>query len=191
VDILQLADVDQPVPEKSDIRIKIHAVSINGSDREGLIGQPLYARIGGLRKPKNPILGSDVAGVVDAVGEAHQAFKVGDRVFGELSDYRGGFAEYVCTNGQNMARIPDALSFAQAAAIPQAGVIAFNGICKKERAQAGQKILINGAGGSGGSFAVQLAKLNGAEVTGVDSRLLILKSTTLLKVTSNMIEFLI
>jgi len=168
-DVLRFCEIEAPVPKKNEVRIKIHATSINGSDREGLLGKPLYARIGGLRRPKNPILGSDIAGVVDAVGEIHEEFKLGDRVFGELPGYHGGFAEYVCTDAHTLAHIPDGLSFVQAAAIPQAGVIAYNGIYKQERVRPGQKVLINGAGGSGGSFAIQLATENGAEVTGVDN----------------------
>ena len=167
--VLHLADVETPTPKDDQVRIKIHAVSINGSDREGLIGSPLYARMGGLRKPGNPILGGDIAGVVDAVGKEHTEFTVGDAVFGEIPGYHGGFAEYVCTNGKTMAHKPESLTFKQAAAIPQAGVIAWNGICKQGNVQPGQRVLINGAGGSGGSFAIPLAKHLGAHVTGVDN----------------------
>lgn len=167
-DVLRLAEVPTPTPTAEQLLIKIHAVSINGSDREALIGRPLYARIGGLRKPAHPILGSDIAGTVVAVGKNNTAFKVGDEVFGELPGYHGGFAEYVCTTGETLALKPANLTFAQAAAIPQAGVIAWRGIREKGQVQAGQKVLINGAGGSAGSFAIQLAKLAGAEVTGVD-----------------------
>lgn len=168
-DVLRLADVPTPTPADNEVLIKIHAVSINGSDREGLIGEPMYARMGGLRRPRHTILGSDIAGVVESVGSNHTEFKIGDEVFGEIPGYRNGFAEYVCTHGKTMMPKPDALTFEQAAAIPQAGVIAYNGIIKKGCVQAGQKVLINGAGGSAGSFAVQLAKMQGAEVTGVDN----------------------
>ena len=166
-DVLQLREIAKPVPADEQALIKIHAVSINGSDREGLIGKPLYARIGGL--PNNNILGSDIAGVVEAVGSNHTEFQVGDEVFGEIPGYHGGFAEYVCTRGKTMLRKPTSLTFEEAAAIPQGGVIALNGIIEKGQVQPGQKVLINGAGGSGGMFAVQLAKLRGAEVTGVDN----------------------
>ncbi|HRW10295.1 MAG TPA: NAD(P)-dependent alcohol dehydrogenase [Caldilineaceae bacterium] len=167
-DVLHLAELPTPTPADDQILIKIHACSINGSDRENLIGKPLYARMTGLRKPGNPILGSDIAGTVAAVGKNHTEFQVGDELFGELPGYRGGFAEYVCTSGETLARKPANLTFAQAAAIPQAGVIALRGIQEKGQVQAGQQVLINGAGGSAGSFAIQLAKRAGAEVTGVD-----------------------
>jgi NADPH:quinone reductase-like Zn-dependent oxidoreductase len=165
--VLQLKEIAKPVPADDEILIKIHAVSINGSDREGLIGKPLYARMGGL--PNNNILGSDIAGVVEATGRSHTEFKPGDEVFGEIPGYHGGFAEYFCTHGKTLAVKPASLSFEAASAIPQGGVIALNGIRKMGQVQPGQKVLINGAGGSGGTFAVQLAKLHGAEVTGVDN----------------------
>jgi NADPH:quinone reductase-like Zn-dependent oxidoreductase len=168
-DVLQIKEVDKPLPTDDQILIKIHAVSINGSDREGLIGKPLYSRIGGLRKPGNPILGSDIAGVVEAAGRNNTEFQVGDEVFGEIPGYHGGFAEYVCLRGRTLAKKPNSLTFEEAAAIPQGGVIALNGINKNGNVQTGQKVLINGAGGSGGTFALQLAKLQGAEVTGVDN----------------------
>ncbi len=168
-DVLRLAEVEKPTPNADEILIKIHAVSINGSDREGLIGKPLYARTSGLFKPGNPILGSDIAGKVEAVGSNHTEFKPGDEVFGEIPGYHGGFAEYVCTNGSTMALKPASLTFEEAAAIPQAGVIALRGIRDVGQVQPEQKVLINGAGGSAGSFAIQLAKLHGAEVTGVDN----------------------
>ena len=125
--------------------------------------------MGGLRKPSNKILGSDVAGRVEMVGKNNKEFQPGDDVFGEMGDYHGGFAEYVCARGRAWALKPASLTFEQAAAIPQAGVIALQGIRDKGQVQAGQKVLINGAGGGAGSFAVQLAKLCGAEVTGVDN----------------------
>ncbi len=168
-DVLQLAELPKPIPTDDQILIRIRAVSINGSDREGLIGKPLYARIGGLRRPANQILGSDIAGQVESVGKNITEFKPGDEVFGELPGYRGGFAEYVCTDGETLILKPATLSFEQAAAIPQAGVIALRAIRDIGQVQAGQKVLINGAGGSAGSFAIQLAKLCGAEVTGVDN----------------------
>jgi NADPH:quinone reductase-like Zn-dependent oxidoreductase len=168
-DVLKLEEVNTPTPADDEIRIKIYAVSINGSDREGLIGKPLYARIGGLLKPGHPILGSDIAGQVESAGKNNTEFKPGDEVFGEIPGYHGGFAEYVCTRGSTMALKPASLTFEEAAAIPQAGVIALQGIRDKGQVQPGQKVLINGAGGSAGSFAVQLAKLYGAEVTGVDN----------------------
>jgi NADPH:quinone reductase-like Zn-dependent oxidoreductase len=168
-EILQLAEVAVPSPSDDDILVKVQAVSVNRSDWEGLIGKPFYARIGGLWKPGNPILGSDVAGLVVTAGSNHHQFQPGDEVFGEMADYHGGFAEYVCTRGRAWARKPTSLTFEQAAAIPQAGVIALQGIRAKGQVLPGQHVLVNGAGGGAGSFAVQLAKLDGAEVTGVDN----------------------
>jgi len=168
-DVLKFEEVEKPAPTDDEILIKIHAISINGSDRENLIGKPLYSRIGGLMRPGNKILGSDIAGRVEFAGKNNTEFKPGDDVFGEIPGYHGGFAEYVCTHGKTMMLKPAALTFEQAAAIPQAGVIALQGIREKGAVQAGQKVLINGAGGSAGSFAIQLAKLGGADVTGVDN----------------------
>jgi len=168
-DVLHLKEVAKPAPTDNELLVKILAVSINGSDREGLIGKPLYARFGGLLKPGNQILGSDIAGRVEAVGTNVKQFKPGDEVFGEIPGYHGGFAEYISIPERTLARKPASLTFEQAAAIPQAGVIAMQGIREKGNVQPGQKILINGAGGGAGTFAVQLAKLYGAEVTGVDN----------------------
>lgn len=168
-DVLHLTELAKPIPTDDQILIKIQAVSINGSDREGMIGKPLYARIRGLLRPGNKILGSDIAGRVEFVGKDNTEFKPGDEVFGEIPGYHGGFAEYVCTHGKTMMLKPASLTFEQAAAIPQAGVIALLGIRDKGKVQPDQKVLINGAGGSAGSFAIQLAKLYGAEVTGVDN----------------------
>ncbi len=168
-DVLHLTEIEKPAPTDDEVLIKIYAVSVNGSDKEGLIGKPVYARLGGLLKPGHPILGSDIAGQVESVGKNNTDFKPGDAVFGEIPGYHGGFAEYVCTHGRTLALKPARLTFEEAAAIPQAGVIALHGIRAKGQVQPGQNVLINGAGGSAGSFAIQLAKLYGAEVTGVDN----------------------
>jgi NADPH:quinone reductase-like Zn-dependent oxidoreductase len=149
--------------------VKVHAVSVNRSDWEALTGKPLYARMSGLRKPGRPILGSDVAGRVEAVGKDHGDFRPGDEVFGEMESYSGGFAEYVRTRGKDWALKPPAMTFEEAASIPQAAVIALQGIRDQGRVQPGQSVLINGAGGGAGTFAIQLAKSYGAEVTGVDN----------------------
>ena len=101
-DVLHLKEIAKPVPTDDQLLIKIHAVSINGSDREALIGKPLYARMGGLRRPGHPILGSDIAGRVEETGKNNTEFKVGDEVFGEIPGYHGGFAEYVCTRGKTL-----------------------------------------------------------------------------------------
>jgi len=168
-DVLKLEDVEMPTPTDDEILIRVHAVSVNRSDWEGLIGKPLYARMGGLLKPREHILGSDIAGRVERVGKNNHEFKPGDEVFGEMANYGGGFAEYVCARGRILALKPVNMTFETAAAIPQAGVIALQAIRDKAQLQPGQKVLINGAGGGAGSFALQLAKLYGAEVTGVDN----------------------
>jgi NADPH:quinone reductase-like Zn-dependent oxidoreductase len=168
-DVLHLAETEKPAPTDDEVLIKVHAVSVNRSDWEGVTGKPLYARMGGLLKPRDHILGSDIAGRVEMVGRNNQQFQRGDEVFGELAGYWGGFAEYVCARGNILALKPASMTFEEAAAIPQAGVIALRGIRDKGLVQPGQKVLINGAGGGAGTFAIQLAKLDGAEVTGVDN----------------------
>jgi NADPH:quinone reductase-like Zn-dependent oxidoreductase len=168
-DVLFLKELPDPVPTDDEVLVKVHAVSVNGSDRERLIGKPLYARVGGLFKPGAQILGSDIAGRVEKVGKNITQFHPGDDVFGEIPGYAGGFAEYVSVPESALARKPAALTFEQAAAIPQAGVIALQGIRDKGQVQPGQQVLVNGAGGGAGTFALQLAKLYGAEVTGVDN----------------------
>ena len=167
-DVLQFKEVSKPVPTDNEVLIKVQAVSLNRSDWEALVGKPLYVRVGGLRKPGHPILGSDIAGRVEIAGKNIQHFKPGDEVFGETMKYSGGFAEYVCAPETALALKPASLTFEQAAAIPQAGGIAVQGIRNKGQVQPGHKVLINGAGG-GGTFAIQLAKYYGAEVTGVDN----------------------
>src|SRR3990172_8769185 len=168
-DVLQLKEVAKPVPTDDEILIKVHAVSVNRSDWEVLIGKPLYARLGGLLKPRRHILGSDIAGRVEIAGRNNRQFQPGDEVFGDILGRLGGFAEYVCVRGRTLALKPASMTFEEAAAIPQAAVIALQGIRDKGQVQPGQKVLINGADGGAGSFAVQLAKLYGAEVTGVDN----------------------
>jgi NADPH:quinone reductase-like Zn-dependent oxidoreductase len=166
-DILRLEEVEKPTPKDDEILIKLHATSLNRSDWETLIGKPLYARMGGLFKPSHAILGSDIAGTVERAGKNHTPFKPGDEVYGDILAVMGGFAEYVCARGKVMALKPAGMSFEDASTIPQAGVIAMQGIYDK--VQPGQQVLINGAGGGTGVFAIQLAKMRGAEVTGVDN----------------------
>jgi len=168
-DVLKLEEVQKPTPKDNQVLIKVYAASLNRSDWEGLTGKPLYARIGGLIRPKNKILGSDIAGRVEAVGKDVERFKPGDEVFGLMLNYGGGFAEYACTSGRALALKPANMTFGEAAAIPQSAFIAVQGIREKGQVQPGQKVLINGAGGGAGTFAIQLAKLAGAEVTGVDN----------------------
>ena len=159
----------KPSPRDDEVLVKVQAVSVNRSDWEGLLGTPLYARFGGLLKPGRQILGSDIAGSVEAVGRNSRQFQPGDEVFGDILPRMGGFAEYVCARERDLALKPPGMTFETAAAIPQAGVIALQGIRDKGKVQAGQNVLINGAGGGAGTFALQLAKLAGAEVTGVDN----------------------
>ncbi len=168
-DVLKLEEVAKPSPTDDEVLIKVQAVSVNRSDWEGLRGKPLYARMGGLIKPNNRILGSDIAGTVEAVGKDVKQFKPGDEVFGLMLNYGGGFAEYACTSGKAFALKPARMTFEEAAAIPQTAFIALQGIREKGQVQPGQKVLINGAGGGTDTFAIQLAKLYGAEVTGVDN----------------------
>jgi NADPH:quinone reductase-like Zn-dependent oxidoreductase len=168
-DVLRLADVEVPAPREDEVLVKVHAVSLNGSDSEGLRGSPGYARIGGLFRPRNPTLGSDIAGRVEAVGAKVTRFSPGDAVFGDNLNRLGGLAEFARARESDLALKPDALSFEEAAALPQGAVIALQGIRDKGGVQPGQTVLVVGAGGSAGTFAVQFAKLAGAEVTAVDS----------------------
>jgi NADPH:quinone reductase-like Zn-dependent oxidoreductase len=166
---LQLTEVPRPSPADDEVLVKLHAVSLNRSDWEALIGKPLYARIGGLFKPRRHILGSDIAGTVESVGKNVTRFQPGDEVFGDILMRMGGFAQYVCARERALAPKPPGMTFEQVACIPQGGVIAVQGIRDKGQVKPGQEVLINGAGGGAGTFAVQLAHMYGAEVTGVDS----------------------
>ena len=167
--VLQLKEVAKPTPKDDEVLIKVQAVSVNRSDWEGLSGKPLYARLGGLLRPRRHILGSDIAGRVEMAGKHIRRFRPGDEVFGDILPRLGGFAEYVCARESALAPKPASMTFEEAAAIPQAAVIALQGTRDKGKIQPGQKVLITGAGGGAGAFAVQLAKLYGAEVTGVDN----------------------
>jgi NADPH:quinone reductase-like Zn-dependent oxidoreductase len=167
-DSVRIADVPKPTPGDREVLIRVVAASINGSDREAVVGSPAYVRMGGLRRPRHRILGSDIAGRVEQVGKLIHNLRPGDEVLGEVPGYHSGFAEYVCAPERTLVRKPAGLTFEQAAAIPQAGAIALQGIRVKGKVRAGQKVLINGAGGAAGSFAIQLAKLEGADVTAVD-----------------------
>jgi len=168
-DVLQLKEVEKPTPKDDEVLIKVYAASANASDWEFLRGSPIYIRIWGLLKPKYKILGSDIAGRVEAVGRNVKQFQLGDEVFGDILGCWGGFAEYVCAPENAFMMKPASMTFEEAAAVPQAGVVALQGLRDKGQIQPGQKVLINGAGGGAGTFAVQIAKSFGAEVTGVDS----------------------
>jgi NADPH:quinone reductase-like Zn-dependent oxidoreductase len=168
-EVLRLADVQTPVPKDNEVLVKVAAVSLNATDWEVLRGKPLYSRIGGPFRPRHHVLGSDIAGRVEAAGRTATLFRPGEDVFADILSHMGGFAEYVCVPQSALAPLPAGMTCEQAAALPQAGAIALQGIRDKGQARAGQKVLINGAGGGSGMYAVQLAKLAGAEVTGVDN----------------------
>ena len=167
---LRIEDVDTTIPKENEIRIKIYAVSINDWDLGLLNGKPFVNRmLSGLFNPSKKILGSDIAGVVDSVGSKVIKYKVGDKVYGDLSDKWGGFAEYVCTTVDKVHNMPEGIGFEEAAAIPQAAMLAVQGLIDEGKIQKGQKLLINGAGGGVGTYGVQIAKEYAMEVTGVDS----------------------
>jgi NADPH:quinone reductase-like Zn-dependent oxidoreductase len=170
-DVLELREVEKPVPKDNEILIKVYAASVNDWDWGLLRGKPFVNRLlFGLLKPKIKILGVDIAGQVEAVGGNVKKFQPGDEVFGDLSGCGwGGFAEYVCALENALSLKPASITFEEAAAVPQAAVLALQGLRDKRQIQPGQKVLINGAGGGAGTFAVQIAKSFGAEVTGVDS----------------------
>lgn len=165
-DVVRVEEVAEPEPGEGQVVVEVAATSINLSDWECLRGRPLYARIGGLRTPARRTLGSDIAGRVAAVGPGVTGFAVGDEVYGDNLALKSGFAEFAVAPASALAHKPEALSFVQASALPQAAAIATQGTT---RVQSGQRVLINGAGGGSGSFAIQLAKQAGAHVTGVDN----------------------
>ena len=165
-DVLRVADLPIPSPAAGQVRIKVAATSVNLSDWESLHGSPAYARIGGLRHPARRTLGSDVAGVVDDVGPGVTRFRPGDEVYGDNLALKGGFAEYALAPVSVLTDKPAGLTFAEASTIPQSGAIALQGV---RTAVAGSRVLINGAGGGSGSFAIQLCAHLGAHVTGVDN----------------------
>jgi NADPH:quinone reductase-like Zn-dependent oxidoreductase len=168
---LRMAEVDKPSPEAGEVLVKVLAVSVNAADWHVLRGKPLFSRATlGLLRPKQKILGVDVAGRVEAVGGGVTGFKAGDEVYANLLDHGyGGFAHYVSVPVDVMSLKPASLSFEEAAAVPMAAVTAFQGLRRHGELQPSQKVLINGATGGVGSFAVQLAAASGAEVTAVTS----------------------
>ncbi len=168
-EVLQLKEVEKPTPKDNEALVKVHAASLNAADLETLRGV-FVIRIGGLPKPMYKILGSDIAGRVEAVGRSVKQFQPGDEIWGDLSAYGfGTFAEYVSVPENALRLKPASMTFEEAAAVPTAAVVALQNLRGKRPIQPGQKVLINGAGGGVGTFAVQLAKYFGAEVTGVDS----------------------
>jgi NADPH:quinone reductase-like Zn-dependent oxidoreductase len=168
---LRLAEVAKPAPDGDDVLVKVRAVSVNAADWHVLRGKPLFSRATlGLLRPKRQILGVDVAGQVEAAGGGVTRFKPGDEVYANLLDHGyGGFAEYVSVPAAAVSSKPPGLSFEEAAAVPMAGVTALQGLGRHGAIQPAHKVLVNGASGGVGSFAVQLAKAYGAEVTAVTS----------------------
>lgn len=166
-DVIQIKEIETPVPADNEVLIKVHAASVNPYDWHFLRGTPYPLRLAaGLRTPKIPRLGADVAGRVETIGKNVTQFKPGDAVFGMA---RGAFAEYVCADEAKLCKKPDGVTFEQAACVPIAGYTALQGLRDKGNIQAGQEVMINGASGGVGTFAVQLAKSFGAHVTGVCS----------------------
>ena len=172
-DVLQLREVAKPVPREDEVLIHIHAASLNSRDLRMLRAKPIFMRLmpGGFFRPKNKILGADFAGQVEAIGGNARLFKPGDEVFGFLPSPtgRGTFAEFVCADEKTISLKPANLTFEQAAAVPLAAMTALQGLRDKGNIQPGQKVLIHGASGGVGTFAVQIAKALGAEVTAVCS----------------------
>ena len=168
---LRLAEVEKPAPDAGEVLVKVLAVSVNAADWHSMRGKPLFSRATlGLVRPKHRILGVDVAGQVEAVGGGVTQFKPGDEVYANLLAHGyGGFAEYVSVPVHVMSLKPATLSFEEAAAVPMAGVTALRGLRHHGEIRPGQKVLINGASGGVGTFAVQIAKSYGPEMTGVTS----------------------
>jgi NADPH:quinone reductase-like Zn-dependent oxidoreductase len=168
-DALKLQQVAKPAPKDHQVLVKVQATALNAADHHLMKGALLVRLTNGFR-PKHPILGADVAGRVEAVGQQVRRFKVGDEVFGDFSSTGfGGFAEYVCVPEEALMHKPRNLSFEEAAAVPLAAVTALQGLRDQGKLQAGQTVLINGASGGVGTFAVQIAKTLGASVTAVCS----------------------
>jgi NADPH:quinone reductase-like Zn-dependent oxidoreductase len=167
-DVLQQQELERPTPKDHEVLVKVHAASINSWDNE-LLNGIAHVNLGGRMKPPHKILGCDVAGTVEEVGRSVTRFRPGDEVFGDINrDGWGGFAEFVCARDTSLSMKKAGLSFEQAAAIPQAAGLALQGLRDKGKIRSGQRVLINGAGGGVGTFAVQIAKSFGTEVTGVD-----------------------
>lgn len=168
-DVLELEDVDKPTPKNNEILVKIYSSSVNVEDLDYLTGRSWAVRMIGPLKPKYKTLGFDVAGRVEAIGKDVKEFQCGDEVMGDLFNHGfGAFAEYVCAPENALVIKPASRTFEEAATIPSRAILALQGIRGKRELQSGQKVLINGAGGGVGPFAVQIAKHFGAEVTAVD-----------------------
>ncbi|MHA2003159.1 MAG: NAD(P)-dependent alcohol dehydrogenase [Candidatus Thorarchaeota archaeon] len=169
-EVLKYMEVDKPTPTENQVLVKVHAASLNASDVEVMRGS-WAGRLGGPMRTKHKILGTDIAGTVEAVGSNVTKFQPGDEVMGDLlyPNGYGAFAEYACALEKILALKPANMTFEHASTYPEAGIIALQSLRGKREIQPGQKVLINGAGGGMGSFGIQIAKYYGAEVTGVDS----------------------
>lgn len=166
-DVLELQEIAKPTPAEGQVLIRVRTASVNPYDWHFLRGMPSFLRLFiGMRRPKSPRLGADVAGIVEAVGANAGPFKPGDAVFGTA---KGSFAEYACAVTSQLAVKPQEISFEQAACLPIAGITALQGVRDKGKVQTGQTVLINGAAGGVGTFAVQIAKSFGARVAGVSN----------------------
>lgn len=170
-DVLELREIDKPAVKDGSVLVRVRASSLNADDLEYLYGKSPFTRMAtGLRKPRIRGLGVDVAGQVEAVGKNVTGLREGDEVFGNMTEHGlGAHAEYVCAPGSAFALKPARLTFEEAATVPQSAVLALQGLRGKRQVRPGDRVLINGAGGNVGPFAVQIAKYFGAEVTGVDS----------------------
>jgi NADPH:quinone reductase-like Zn-dependent oxidoreductase len=169
-DVLRLQEVTIPVPEEGEVLVKVHASSVNTTDVEHLRGLPRITRLGtGSRKPRTDRVGSDVVGQVEVVGQKVTSLVPGDQVWADLFGFgHGAFAEYVCAPETAFASLPAEVTFDEAATVPHSAVLALQGVRAKGQVEPGQNVLINGAGGCVGPFAVQIAKSFGAKVTAVD-----------------------
>lgn len=166
-EVLELVEIDKPAPAAGEVLVRVHAASVNPYDWHFMRGAPRFFRfVTGLRGPKSPRLGADMAGVVESIGDGVTLFKAGDAVFGCGA---GSFAEYACVAESKLAIKPENLSFEQAAAVPIAGITALQGLRDCGKVRPGQRLLVNGASGGVGTFAVQIGKWLGAHVTGVCS----------------------
>ncbi len=170
-DVLELRDIDMPVVKDDEVLVRVRAASLNQADLDYLYGKPLLTKMGtGLRRPKNRGLGLDAAGVVQAVGKDVTAFRPGDEVFGDLTMFGyGAFAEYACAPEGAWALKPAGMTFEEAATVPQSGILALQHLRGRRRIEPGDRVLINGASGNVGPFAIQIVKAFGAHVTGVCS----------------------
>lgn len=166
---LHLSEIPKPSPKDDEVLVKVISASLNDWDWALLSGDFINRITGGWYKPRIQVLGSDIAGIVESVGNNVKRFKPGDEVFGDLSGRWGGFAEYVCAPEKMLALKSAAMSFDEAAAIPQAAMLAVQALIDKGKMKSGQQLLINGAGGGVGTFGIQLARMHGVEVTAVDS----------------------